>query len=160
MISSDWNLISKAGDLAYLPHCSPVCVRLDVEDLPCFTVVNRQYEAWGVRFENAVAIHPSNPLYPPYSGEMVLLGAPRDGWLEARFLHPVRHVGSCVVSSRRTVIQAFNRQNQLVAEAAAEANLGQGNTSLRLSSAAQNIHRVTLECFDGQLTVDDFCFCS
>ncbi len=149
-------LVQRLIDLPALTRC----VRLDVEDLPCFTIVERQYESWGVRFENAVAIHPSNPAYLPHSGMMVLLAAPKDGWLEARFLQPVRHVSSFVVSSRRTVIRAFNRQNQLVAEAISEANLGEGSLCLQLNSAAQNIDRVTLESFNGQLTVDDFCFCA
>jgi len=162
VIDADLDLKSEAGELDYAsaqPAHSPVCVRLDVEDLPQFTVVNGQYESWGVRFDNAVAIHPSNPAYPPHSGSMVLLGAPKGGWLEATFVRPVQHVSSFVISSRHTVIRAFNRQNQLVAEAETEANIGQGSTSLQLTSTAQNIHRVTLESFNGQLTVDDFCFC-
>lgn len=99
------------------PICDPICVRLDVEDLPCFAVVNRQYDAWGVRFSNVVALRPSNPAYPPHSGSMVLFGAPNQGWIEATFARPVQHVSSFVTSSRRTVMRAFNRHNQLVAEA-------------------------------------------
>jgi len=166
VIDADLDLKSEAGALGYSPASSPahasqssVCVRLDIEDLPQFAVVDRQYESWGVRFDNAVAIHPSNPAYPPHSGSMVLMGAPRCGWLEATFVRPVQHVSSFVISSRHTVIRAFNRQNQLVAEAETESNLGQGSTSFQLTSSAQNIHRVTLESFNGQLTVDDFCFC-
>ena len=155
IVDADLNL--KAGGQVCLPTRSYVCLRLDVEDLPCFTVVEQQYEAQGVRFHNAVALHPSNPAYLTRSGVMVLLGAPRAGWLEATFVQPVQSVSSFVISSRRIVIRAFNRQNQLVAEAEAEANIGQGSTHLHLS--APNIHRVTLESFNGQLTVDDFCFC-
>lgn len=142
-----------------MPVQTPVCVRLDLEDLSCFTVVDRHYEAWGVRFENAVALHPSNPAYPAHSGVMVLLGAPQGGWLEATFLRPVQYVSSMVMSSRRTVMRAFNRQNLLVAEAEAAANLGEGGAFLRLAAEGQGIHRVTLESLNGQLTVDDFCFC-
>jgi hypothetical protein len=160
VIEADFNLKSEARELVKSPIHAPVCVRLDLEDLPCFTVVERQYEAWGVRFHNAIAIHPSNPAYPVHSGVMLLLAAPRTGWLEATFVRPVQTVSSFVSSSRRTVVmRAFNRQNHLVAEAATEANIGQGSTNLHLTSTAQTIHRVTLESFNGQLTVDDFCFC-
>ena len=158
IINADLNLKSEASARVDLPIHAPVCVRLDAEDLACFAVVNRQYEAWGVRFHNAVAIHPSNPAYPAHSGVMLLLGAPKSGWLEATFTRPAQSVSSFVISSRRTVIRAFNWQNDLVAEAEAEANIGQGSTHLHLTSTVSNIHRVTLESFNGQLTVDDFCF--
>jgi hypothetical protein len=145
-----------------LVTCSSVCVRLDLEDLSCFTTVERQYEQWGVLFNNAVALRPSNPAYPPRSGMTVLLGAPKSGWIEATFLHPVQYVSSFVTSSRCTVMSAFNHQNQLVAQTESlAANLKNGSThgNLRLSLNAANIYRVTLHSFNGQLTVDDFCFC-
>ncbi len=146
-----------------------VCVRLDVEDIDCFAAVTHQYESWGIRFKNAVAICPSNPAYPPRSGTKVLMGAPENGWLEATFSRPVQHVSSFVTSSRRTVMRAFNRQNQLVAQTESPANLpahragGSGpqapDPNLRLSLNAQNIHKVTFESYSGHLTVDDICFC-
>lgn len=146
-----------------------VCVRLDVEDADCFTAVTHQYESWGVRFNNAVAICPSNPAYPARSGTKVLMGAPEHGWLEATFSRPVQHVSSFVTSSRSTVMRAFNRQNQLVAQTESPANLPSsshpGSSSapgpnLRLSLNAQNIHKVTFESYSGHLTVDDICFCA
>jgi hypothetical protein len=147
-----------------------VCVRLDVEDMDCFAVVTHQYESWGIRFKNAVAICPSNPAYPARSGTKVLMGAPENGWLEATFSRPVQHVSSFVTSSRSTVMRAFNRQNQLVAETTSPANLpsshragesGQpASPNLRLSLDAQNIHKVTFESYSGHLTVDDLCFCA
>lgn len=146
-------------------------VRLDLEDLPSFVVVDRQYAPWGVLFSNAVAICPSNPAYPPRSGMMVLLGAPQDGWLEATFLQPVQYVSSFITSSRCTVMRAFNNRNELVAETKSSASLDPSHrhdqpthqptttTNLRLSLNASNICRVTLHSFNGHLTVDDFCFC-
>lgn len=140
-------------------------VRLDLEDLPSFAVVDQQYAPWGVLFSNAVAICPSNPAYPPRSGVMVLLGAPQDGWLEATFLQPVQYVSSFITSSRWTVMRAFNSRNQLVAETESLAALNHSHayepakmTNLRLSLNAANICRITLHSFNGHLTVDDFCF--
>jgi hypothetical protein len=154
------------------------CVRLDLEDLPCFTVVERQYEQWGVLFSNAIAIHPSNPVFSAYSGVMVLLGAPKSGWLEATFIHPVQYVGGFVTSPHRIIISAFNRHNQLIAQGESlpipggsikgrnikDGNIKDGNIkdssmTVRLSLTAANIHRVTLHSFNAQLTLDDFCFC-
>lgn len=143
-----------------------VGVRLDLEDLPSFAVVDRQYAPWGVLFNNAVAICPSNPAYPPRSGMMVMLGAPQNGWLEATFLQPVQYVGGFITSSRCTVMRAFDSQNELVAETET-ASLNQFDrydqlstmANLRLSLNASNICRITLHSFNGHLTVDDFCFC-
>lgn len=160
------------GDLAPA-NLGTGCVRLDLEDLPCFSPVDRQYEAWGVQFKNAVAISPSNPAYPCHSGSMVMMGAPENGWLEATFVQPVRHVTSFITSSRRTVMRAFNRQNQLVAEMESpDGNLdnprpepgergssGYSPANLKLSVSATEIHRITFHSYHGHLTIDDFCFC-
>lgn len=173
-------------NLEMRPECGALAarsigVRLDLEDLPCFTRVNRQYESWGVLFDNAVAICPSNPAYTPYSGVMVLLGAPQSGWIEASFVRPVQYVSGLITSSRHTVMRAFNSSDQLVAQADtlhAEAlqtgilhkgilQAGSAMTSsagafraanFKLSLSAANIHRVTLHTFNGHLTLDDFCF--
>lgn len=153
------DLNTESGELSVY---SSTCVRLDLEDLPCFAVVTRQYESWGVMFNNAVAIRPSNPAYAPSVGDMVLLATPESGWIEASFVRPVQYVSSFITSSRRTVMSAFNRQNQLVAQAespAVSAKSGNHFTKLRLSLNATNIYRVTLHSFNGQLTVDEFCFC-
>jgi hypothetical protein len=139
------------------------CVRLDWEDLQCFEVVNRQFHSWGVEFANAIALRPSNSAYPAYSGGMVIMGAPKDGWLEATFLRPVRFVSGFVTSSRRTVLTAFDSNNAVLAQIESPgANLAtdsEHTPNLRLSLNVPNIHRVTFHTFNGHLTLDDFCFC-
>lgn len=164
------NIKTESGSLVFTVKG----VRLDLEDLPSFAVVDQQYAPWGVLFSNAVAICPSNPAYPPRSGVMVLLGAPQDGWLEATFLQPVQYVSGFITSSRCTVMRAFNSKNQLVAETKSGALDSSQDSSqrydqpthqptpmanLHLSLNASNICRITLHSFNGHLTVDDFCFC-
>lgn len=139
------------------------CMRLDWEDLQCFEVVNHQFQAWGVTFANAVALRPSNPAYPPYSGVMVLMGAPKEGWLETTFSHPMRFVSGFITSSRRTVLTAFDRSDRVVGRVeSAGANLATCPSShapnVQLSLNAANIYRVTFHTFNGHLTLDDFCF--
>lgn len=99
---------------ADLATCLYTCIRLDWEDLKCFEVVNHQFQQWGVTFANAVALRPSNPAYPPYSGVMVLMGAPKDGWLETTFSRPVQFVSGFITSSRRTVLTAFDHRDRVV----------------------------------------------
>ncbi|MEP0913594.1 hypothetical protein NDI45_22015 [Leptolyngbya sp. GB1-A1] len=141
-----------------------VCVRLDWEDLSRFAIVDRQFEQWGVVFANAVAVCPSNPAYPPYSGTMAVMGAPKGGWLEARFLRPVKFVSSFVTSSRRTTLSAYDADDRLITSAKTPApNLAYSDSecppNVWLNLRNLDIHRVTFHAFDGQFILDDFCFC-
>lgn len=136
---------------------------LDLEDLPCFEVVNNQFQQHGVIFNNAIALCPSNPAFPPHSGKNVLMGSPKNGLIEAKFLYPMSAVSGFVTSSRRTVLSAYDVNNQLIAEVElAEANLANSNSSLppntELFLAASNIYRVVFYAFGGHLTVDDISF--
>lgn len=150
------------GDASLAPSV-PTCVRLDMEELQCFEVVDRQFQEQGVTFSNAIALIPSNPAFPPRSGMKVLMGAPKEGWVEATFSNPVKFVGGYVTSSRRTVLAAFDDQDQPVARTESRGgNLAGSNSptppNVQLCLQGQNIRRVTFHTFDGQLTLDDFMF--
>jgi hypothetical protein len=141
------------------------CFRLDLEDLECFEAVHRQFERWGIVFSNTIALRPSNPAYPAYSGVMVLMSAPKNGYIEVSFVRPASFVSSFITSSRRTVVTAFDSSGNAIACAETQgANLATSNTEIspntQLSLKAKNIHRVTFHAFDGQVTLDDFCFCA
>jgi hypothetical protein len=143
---------------------TPTCIYLNLEDLKCFEVVERQYEQWGVVFQNSLAIQPSNPAFPTKSGLTVLMGSPKSGFLEATFLHPAHSVSACVTSSQRLVLSAYDRDRQLISQAILpSANLANSDSALSpnilLSVSAKNIHSVTFCAFDGQFTIDDFRFC-
>ncbi len=142
----------------------PKCILLNLEDLKCFEVVDRQYEQYGVIFNNGIAIHPSNPAFPAHSGLVVLMAAPKSGFLEATFLRPVNFVSTFVTSSQRLVLSAYNNEHQLLDQAVLpEPNLANSDSTLPsnilLSISASNIHRVTFCAFDGQFIIDDFSFC-
>lgn len=142
---------------------TPTLVRLDLEDLKCFEVVEKQFEHWGVTLHNAIAIHPSNPAYPPHSGVTILMGAPKGGFLEVRFQYPVRLFCAFVTSSSRAVVKAYD-QNDTVLE---KTDIPTGNLAVSDAAVPANmevnlqhphIHRVTFLAFNGQLTVDDLTF--
>ena len=142
----------------------PTCICLNLEDLKCFEVVERQYERWGVIFHNSIAIQPSNPAFPTHSGVTVLMGSPKSGFLEATFLRPVCSVNTFVTSSQRLVLCAYDRHNQLLTQTALPAaNLANSDSALPpctlLSLTANDIHRITFSTFDGQFIIDDFNFC-
>ncbi|MHC5936960.1 hypothetical protein [Nostoc sp.] len=142
----------------------PTCICLDLEDLKCFETVERQYEGWGVIFDNSLAIQPSNPAFPTYSGLTVLMGAPKSGFLEATFLRPVNSVSAFVTSSQRLVLSAYDRDRQLLGQTTLpSANLANSDSAISpntlLSIAVNNIYSVTFCAFDGQFTLDRFRFC-
>ena len=143
---------------------TPVLVRLDFERLRRFEVVDRQFSAWGVAIANAIALQPSNPAFPPHSGRMLLMSAPKNGTIEISFQKPVRFVSGFVTGSRRTVLSAYDRAGNFLAQtqipggnlAGRKGAIGP-NANLRLSVA--NISRLTFCAFEGQITLDDFSFC-
>ncbi|MDJ0735442.1 MAG: hypothetical protein QNJ47_15520 [Nostocaceae cyanobacterium] len=140
------------------------CICLKLEDLKCFEIVERQYEKWGVIFNNCIAIQPSNPAFPPHSGKIVFMGSPKSGLLEATFLHPVNCVRAFITSSQRLVLSAYDRDHQLLDQTLLPAgNLANSDSSMPpnvlLSIKANNIHSVSFCAFDGQFTVDEFSFC-
>ncbi|MEH2326209.1 MAG: hypothetical protein V7K32_22150 [Nostoc sp.] len=142
----------------------PTCICLDLEDLKCFEPVERQYERCGVIFHNSIAIQPSNPAFLAYSGLTVLMAAPKSGFLEATFLHPVNSVSAFVTSSQRLVLSAYDRDRQLIAQTVLpSANLANSDSAISpnslLSITGNNIYSVTFCAFDGQFTLDNFRFC-
>jgi hypothetical protein len=142
----------------------PSCIYLNLEDLKCFESVERQYEQWGLIFNNCIAIQPSNPAFPTHSGVVVLMAAPKNGYLEATFLRPVHFVSAFVTSSQRLELSAYSSDRQLLTKSVLPgANLANSGSAMPpntlLSVSANAIHRVTFCCFDGQFTIDDFSFC-
>ena len=142
----------------------PTCICLNLEDLRCFEAVERQYEQWGVIFNNCIAIHPSNPAFPTHSGLVVLMGTRKNKSLEATFLRPVDFVSAFVTSSQRLVLSAYNRDEQLLSQTVLPGgNLANDDCAAApntlLSLSANDIYRVTFCAFDGQFTIDDFSFC-
>ncbi|MFB2934827.1 hypothetical protein ACE1B6_06075 [Aerosakkonemataceae cyanobacterium BLCC-F154] len=150
----------------FVPDCiltTPAQVDLNFEDLVCFEVVDRQFQKWGVTFNNCIAIRPSNPAFPPHSGNTVLMGAPKNGWLEAVFHHPVKSVSAFVTTSQKLVLTAYNQDNQTVKEVEiSEPNLAGSDSTLSpnilLTVTGADIYRVTYCAFDGQFILDDFKF--
>lgn len=158
---------SQAASESRMPPAVLGLIRLAVEDLKCFEVVEHQFGYWGLSFTNAVAIQPSNPAFcqnsPSVSGKTVLMGAPKSGLIEVSFKYPVRFVSGLVTSSRRTVLSASDAEGNPIAQDEMPApNLVGSNSPIApaapLRVTAPNIYRITFYAFDGQLVVDDLTF--
>ncbi len=141
----------------------PSCIRLGLEDLKSFEVVDNQFKNWGVSFSNAIAIEPSNPAFAVPPGIKVLMGAPKSGLIEMKFKSPVKFVSGLVTSSRRTVLSAYNQNEELLAEEEMPAsNLLYPDSIIppnaKLTVNAENIYKVSFYAFEGQLIVIDLSF--
>jgi hypothetical protein len=142
---------------------TPPSIRLDFEGLNRFETVESQYSRWGVTFANTIAIQPSNPSFPPHSGQMVVMGAPKNGLIELTFQYPVRWLSGFVTSSRGTMLSAFDRDARLLDRVELlESNLYNYHASIpantELKVQAEEIYRVTFYALQGQLVVDDISF--
>ncbi|MGL5059609.1 MAG: hypothetical protein ACRC62_06470 [Microcoleus sp.] len=154
---------SGGGSEVRTPVAVPACVRLALEELKCFEVVDSQFGHWGLNFSNTVAIQPSNPAFAIELGRTVLMGAPKSGLIEVSFAHPVRFVSGFVTSSRRTVLSACDLEgNQIAQDEMHAPNLAGSNSPIAPNApmrvTAPNIYRITFYAFDGQLVIDDFSF--
>lgn len=145
------------------PATKPAIVVLNLENLKCFEVVERQFQDLGITLRNAIALQPSNPAFPPRSGSTVLLGAPKNGFLEIAFQKPASYFSAHVTSSQRTILTAYDRDDQPIAsEEMPGPNLAGSDSGIppnyQLSVSVTNISRITFYALDGQLTVDDLSF--
>lgn len=169
VISEDWietrGMIANASRNAASQECdlsaaNPPCVRLNLESLKSFEGVDRQFRAWGVTLSNAIALDPSNHAFPPRSGQIVLMGAPKSGWFEIIFHRPARFFNVYVTSSQRAILCAYDAQGQVLDQDELRGpNLAHSDAQIPANAQLQvcgaEISRVTLYAFDGQITLDD-----
>lgn len=158
--SPNWDVTEFDSNLIVI---RPSSVCLNLEDLKCFEVVDRQFHRYGITFENAIALQPSNPAYPPRTGTNVLMGAPKSGWMEVAFLQPVCQFCCYVTSSQRMLLSVYDHQNRLLARKSLnKSNLAGSDSSISPNAPFRievpNISRITFYAFDGQLTLSDLSF--
>ncbi len=159
-VSPCWEVAELNSNLLVI---RPSSVCLNLEDLKCFEVVEEQFYHYGITFSNAIALHPSNPAYPPRTGTTVLMGAPKSGWMELTFSKPICQFCCHVTSSQRMLLSAYDHQNKLLARRSLDQpNLAGSDSSIPpnapLKLEVANISRITFYAFDGQLTLADLSF--
>lgn len=145
------------------PATKSAVIALNLENLKCFEVVERQFQECGIIFRNALALQPSNPAFEPRSGTTVLLGAPKNGFLEIIFHKPACFFSGYITSSQRTILTAYDSQDNPIARTEmSRPNLAGSDSEIppnhQLSLNVPNICRITFYAFDGQLTLDDLSF--
>ncbi|MGL5082629.1 MAG: hypothetical protein ACRC8A_14175, partial [Microcoleaceae cyanobacterium] len=139
-------------------------IRLALEELSCFEMVEHQFQSWGITFINAITLQPSNPVFGVDPEAMVLMGAPKSGWLEIYFATPIRRIEAGVISSRPTVLSAYNSMGEEIAQTEMTLVKPKSHThptelpKARLSLACAGISKITFYAFDGQLVISQLLF--
>ncbi len=136
-------------------------IRLALEELNCFEVVDHQFEACGIIFDNAIALQPSNPAFVINPSTTVIMAAPKGGHLEITFKYPVKKVIGLITSSRATVLSAYDLEGNKVAESSMNVSPQISShvshfPNAQLEVTADKIQKVTFETFDGQLILHHF----
>ncbi|HBK20940.1 MAG TPA: hypothetical protein DDZ60_00045 [Planktothrix sp. UBA10369] len=131
-------------------------IRLALEDLNCFEVVENQFQHWGITFNNAIALQPSNPAFVIKPTTTVIMGAPKGGHLEINFKYPVQKVSGIITSSSATVLSGYDAEGKKVAETGMSVSHHISSDALNFPTAQLkvsgfNLKKVTFGTFDGQL---------
>lgn len=100
-------------------------VHLIFDHLTPFEMVRDQYQAYGVRFEQAIALAPSNPAFSHHANALVLMPTAGHSSLLLHFAQPIQHISASVIGVRQINLLAFNDRDQVVARHA-----GSGERSL------------------------------
>lgn len=141
-------------------------IKLPFDRLRCFEAVEEQFAHLGVLFENAIVLQPSNLMYQPTVGSMVLMAAPENGWLEIRFTLPIAYFSCLLTSSQHATISAYGDENQLLQTIETEKN-GDSDRDEQLSFPHPNlpialhhspIQKIVFNSLDGQLVIHDIRF--
>ena len=91
-------------------------VYLEFEDLPEFDPVDQQYASLGIHFTGAIAIRPSNPIFIPSSGTMVLMPSKAQQGITAEFCQPLSLVRAIVVGTQPVTLTALDINGQLISQ--------------------------------------------
>lgn len=139
-------------------------VRISFEALSAFDRVTTQFESLGVRFHNAIALKPSNPVFPQGEDTCVLLPTHNNSALVFELTQPMQWVEVSVSSVQAVRMRGIDVSDTTVAEAGDAydyCNIGvHPNHELphqRLRIAAAGLSRVVIES-DTPLTLNDISF--
>jgi len=88
--------------------------QLDFEDLAEFERVENQYFCLGVQFDGAIAIRPSNPIFMPSSGCLVLMPSTFQAGIRAQFCRAVAVVQALVTGTKPVTLTALDSQGTVL----------------------------------------------
>lgn len=110
---------SQHEECVYQPFSpSPVSdrIHLNFAELDAFALVSECYQQWGIRFEGAVALQPSNPAFGVEPDTTVLTPEAGRSSIAVYFHQLQKTVGALVTATRQIKLTVFNRDDQPIAE--------------------------------------------
>jgi hypothetical protein len=89
-------------------------IQLNFSELRPFEVVHHQYQQWGIEFEQAIALLPSNPAFTDIHHPVGLMPIAHP-YMAIRFHQPRQVIKAKLVGARAILITAFDAENRVVA---------------------------------------------
>lgn len=128
---------------------------LSFQELSAFERVREQYAHLGVRFEGTIALQPSNPLFHPDSGALILMPVNDQVGITVIFDRPTEWAGAFVTSARPVLMTAFDEGGNPIEQASTDWDQVYTEEGLlrfplpqqRLELRAKNIARVTFHSY-------------
>ena len=138
-------------------------IKLNFKEIKCFEVLEEQFAHLGLICSNAIAIQVSNPAFPCRQGSVSLIKQTLNRCLEFKFSQPISFFSCNITSSRKTVLSAYDHQGNLLTRSElSQSNLVGSDSPIPanapLGVQARNISRITIDAFDGQLTLTELSF--
>ena len=91
-------------------------LKLDFGDLPSFTTVHNQYQAWGVVMTGAMAIQPSNPAFIDAEHSTGLMAAVGSQPLTIHFQQMQQMASLSLVGAQQITLRAYDLHNHLLTQ--------------------------------------------
>lgn len=138
-------------------------VTLDFSTLTVFELVQEQFQSFGIGFENAIAIPPSNPAFQTDANQLVLMPIAGQTTITAHFQQPQRQVQAHLTGARRIRLTAYGSEEgaQRQYTPQAQALLGQA-TPIAFPSHLLELEsdRITQVTFDSPapFLLSGFCY--
>ncbi|MBW4519493.1 MAG: hypothetical protein KME16_07300 [Scytolyngbya sp. HA4215-MV1] len=89
-------------------------VQLNFQNLSAFERITDQYANQGIKFDGAIALEPSNPLFQTGIGKLVLMPISNQACFSAQFNGDLRQVDVFVSSARPVCLTAYDAEGNLI----------------------------------------------
>jgi hypothetical protein len=89
-------------------------IQLNFSELQSFEVVRHQYQAWGIEFEQTIALQPSNFAFTDLEQPMGLMPIAHP-CMAIQFHQPRQVIKAKLVGARTILVTAFDAENRIVA---------------------------------------------
>jgi hypothetical protein len=93
----------------------PTATRLIFDTLQPFEFVRDQYRDYGIQFDQAIALAPTNPAFAHHANSLVLMPTAGHTSLLMRFAAGISHIRTSVIGVRQISLVALDAQGQVLA---------------------------------------------